>query len=652
MRAAVSFLLVICFSGGVLCVEQLFEDVLREKTIPEAWRMLVSGREEQLKEALLSTPSQDELRPFATELVDAIFPNEETECEGCKNLIGLLLSIIEENSYESVETFLIELCTTLGNAIGIRGDELCPGLIQHQGPHVYAAADAGGAEGFCENLNLCVPPEDDSYAKYLAATHGKLSKKEAKRTNSISKMLSFFSQIRQAGHTRRSRSMDLENAIKVVQLADIHIEPDYAVGSATDCGLFVCCLDKWDDENTSGSAGAHGDFKCNIPQSTLNMFLDTLREEISPDFAIYTGDSPPHTMWDEDESSQMLCTELVVGSLEANLSCPVYASIGNHEMFPTNLYYKGLNATVSMTNRFTELWSPLSEFTEDQEQTMREGGYYSISPMEGLRLINFNSNYMYTMNWYNVMTWDEPEAEAMMTFIEEELGTARENDEKVILIGHHVPGNGDFLISQSRRFIDLWREFKDTIVLHVAGHTHKDEFRLALDPTTGEADHVVVVNPSMDSHGTKNPSARVFYLNPENFMPIDYDHFYLDLNDDAPKVTHLYRASEEYGMEDLTPASFKDLVDRMEHDDDLLQTHYDNINCRATPERTCNESCKKILLCKLRTASADHYEACLEEESTVSPSTVPPTEDPGAAVTNQMSCLLAAVMASVWVLLI
>ncbi|ELU17274.1 hypothetical protein CAPTEDRAFT_217359 [Capitella teleta] len=84
MRAAVSFLLVICFSGGVLCVEQLFEDVLREKTIPEAWRMLVSGREEQLKEALLSTPSQDELRPFATELVDAIFPNEETECEGCK----------------------------------------------------------------------------------------------------------------------------------------------------------------------------------------------------------------------------------------------------------------------------------------------------------------------------------------------------------------------------------------------------------------------------------------------------------------------------------------------------------------------------------------------------------------------------------------
>lgn len=60
----------------------------------------------------------------------------------------------------------------------------------------------------------------------------------------------------------------------------------------------------------------------------------------------------------------------------------------------------------------------------------------------------------------------------------------------------------------------------------------------ALDPTTGEADHVVVVNPSMDSHGTKNPSARVFYLNPENFMPIDYDHFYLDLNDGQYRVVN------------------------------------------------------------------------------------------------------------------
>jgi hypothetical protein len=41
----------------------------------------------------------------------------------------------------------------------------------------------------------------------------------------------------------------------------------------------------------------------------------------------------------------------------------------------------------------------------------------------------------------------------------------------------------------------------------------------------------VVVNPSMDAHGTKNPSVRVFFLDPETFEPIDYIHYYLDLND-------------------------------------------------------------------------------------------------------------------------
>ena len=49
---------------------------------------------------------------------------------------------------------------------------------------------------------------------------------------------------------------------------------------------------------------------------------------------------------------------------------------------------------------------------------------------------------------------------------------------KVILIGHHPPGSADNLITTSRMYIELAREFSDVIVLHIAGHTHFDEFRL------------------------------------------------------------------------------------------------------------------------------------------------------------------------------
>ena len=49
---------------------------------------------------------------------------------------------------------------------------------------------------------------------------------------------------------------------------------------------------------------------------------------------------------------------------------------------------------------------------------------------------------------------------------------------QVIIIGHHPPGRSDFIVQFSRWLTDLHLEFSDVIVLHVAGHTHKDEFKL------------------------------------------------------------------------------------------------------------------------------------------------------------------------------
>merc|ERR550532_1295206 len=43
-----------------------------------------------------------------------------------------------------------------------------------------------------------------------------------------------------------------EDLIKVVQMTDIHIDPEYREGSSTGCGLYLCCRDKYDG---TGSAG-------------------------------------------------------------------------------------------------------------------------------------------------------------------------------------------------------------------------------------------------------------------------------------------------------------------------------------------------------------------------------------------------------------
>lgn len=49
---------------------------------------------------------------------------------------------------------------------------------------------------------------------------------------------------------------------------------------------------------------------------------------------------------------------------------------------------------------------------------------------------------------------------------------------QVIVVGHHPPGNGDIIVSHTRRFVDAAVEYSDVIVLHISGHTHRDDYRV------------------------------------------------------------------------------------------------------------------------------------------------------------------------------
>ena len=46
-----------------------------------------------------------------------------------------------------------------------------------------------------------------------------------------------------------------------------------------------------------------------------------------------------------------------------------------------------------MLDEFAEGWTELAGFTEEQQKTMRAGGFYTLAIQPGLRLISFNSNY-------------------------------------------------------------------------------------------------------------------------------------------------------------------------------------------------------------------------------------------------------------------
>ena len=61
----------------------------------------------------------------------------------------------------------------------------------------------------------------------------------------------------------------------------------------------------------------------------------------------------------------------------------------------------------------------------------------------------------------------------------------------------------------------------------------------AINNNTGEASSVQICQPTSGSKMNSNPSARIIYIDEETFEPLDFDHYYIDLEETMSKV-YLY----------------------------------------------------------------------------------------------------------------
>jgi len=166
----------------------------------------------------------------------------------------------------------------------------------------------------------------------------------------------------------------------------------------------------------------------------------------------------------------------------------------------------------------------------------------------------------------------------------------------------------------------------------LAGHTHSDEFRLFFDETGTTPESLLYVSPSLDIHGTRNPSIRVFELDDASWEVLDYSQYFFDLKltgpseNPRPEIVKLYSAKEEYGLADLSPASWYDLLNRFMNDEALILKHINHDNANAgTPSTSCDPACRLRHVCRQRYASYDRYSQCIhlfDPTTTAVPTTV------------------------------
>lgn len=88
------------------------------------------------------------------------------------------------------------------------------------------------------------------------------------------------------------------STLSLVQFTDLHLDLEYAPGSAIKCDNVMCCrADDGYPEDPALQAGPMGSLAiCDVPKEVLYKMGDKVNE-LKPDALFWTGDVVPHDQW-------------------------------------------------------------------------------------------------------------------------------------------------------------------------------------------------------------------------------------------------------------------------------------------------------------------------------------------------------------------
>eukprot|EP01105_Mastigella_eilhardi_P006924 TRINITY_DN18428_c0_g1_i1.p1 TRINITY_DN18428_c0_g1~~TRINITY_DN18428_c0_g1_i1.p1 ORF type:complete len:450 (+),score=91.52 TRINITY_DN18428_c0_g1_i1:38-1351(+) len=404
---------------------------------------------------------------------------------------------------------------------------------------------------------------------------------------------------------------------------DTHLDTRYQAGAKVNCPIYnavflPCC------HNTStgtGAAGMFGEKQCDAPTALLEGVLQAGAGLFpDPDFVMFVGDITPHT---DVTAFPSLITESWQRLYDAMdnafpTTTPLYSVMGNHDTFPIDEFSPARNSKLLQDT--VQQWSRRLTDTAALE-TAKVYGYYSTVPSRrtGLRIIALNTNFYLSGN-IEVDKNDTDPGE-QRGWLEATIQQAEANGEKVWVLGHGAP-NGNSRTNFTEYFNNLLAslaEEKSPALPQTQfyGHTHIDELLLPRAAVGSAAVSVMRIVPLSSHYNGLWPTLREYTYDPATLELIDEFTYHVNVsraNEEGAVTLELFYSSRDtYGMQNLSPASWDVVVDRMRTDEATAQTY---IHLRGTnPEAglsPCNEDCRKQLYCSVAYTTNEERAACMQ----------------------------------------
>ncbi|CAF0859159.1 unnamed protein product [Adineta ricciae] len=359
---------------------------------------------------------------------------------------------------------------------------------------------------------------------------------------------------------------------------------------------------------------------CDLPYWTAEVMLKYASELEKVDFVYYTGDLPPHNVWNQSQEQQLYSLKTINQLLaETFPNVTFYSAVGNHEAAPCNLFPTPniQSSNISwLYHALADSWINLG-LPDDTRETIERGAFYTTVVRPGLRVISLNMNYCSAENFWLFINSTDPleQLQWMINWLQ----YAEDHGEKVHIIGHIPPKA--CLASFSWNFHKIVNRYENTISGQFYGHTHNDEFFInydELDPKRPVS--MGYITPSLTTFSNLNPGYRVYkidgYYPDSSYWVLDHRTVIMNLT-----ATNLYNrtifvdeydARYAYQMDNLFPDDWHNFVQRLEIDMDgplmsLVYQYYTKSYANGTQ---CDHNCRRGLLCDFVTSRAEDPHPC------------------------------------------
>ncbi|XP_066583446.1 sphingomyelin phosphodiesterase-like [Prorops nasuta] len=505
----------------------------------------------------------------------------------CKTCIATFKVFIQYRrdgkSAEDILTRASKLCKLLN----LQKENVCEGLIQLNGPIILRIIDL---KPNITAVDICGVMLEHNSCSVISS--------EFEWTVNID-----------TSPAKTIRVDDTNKILKLLQLTDIHYDPKYEVNGNAECGEPACCRIGQNVTNDKGKlAGYWGDYNhCDSPWHAVTDVLDHINSTHKDiEYVYFTGDIIDHGVWETAKDGNVEILTAVYSKIHETFNhTKVFPVIGNHESHPPNVFAPGTikddrDSMEWLYRTLADLWIGYGWLPESTRATVLKGGYYTVSPRQGFRIISLNNNLCYVYNWWLFYQPQDPSDQ--LQWLADTLLKAENDAEFVHILAHIPPGDADCFSTCRREYLKIINRFKHIVTAQFNGHTHNDELQVIYEAQSlAKPINVAWNGGSTTTFANLNPNYKIYSLNVNSMEVKDFDNWMYNLTqanetpDQRPKWYKSYSFKEEYKIPEITLQSLHNWLQRISIDENMLNLYHRNFMKYADPalEIPCSSNCLK-----------------------------------------------------------